>query len=113
MKIVELSALVLGSIAFTSCVRLSPVEKAGINNVKAEIPVEWRYAKESNGSSNIIGYWADSFSDPRLNESIRTAWSSNPDLIVHAEKTLAKGEEAVILGADLYPKPTSGFLVPK
>ena len=53
-------------------------------------------------------YWAETFTNPELNKAIRVAWSSNPELVAQAEQTLARGEEAVIIGANLSPQANLG-----
>lgn len=48
-------------------------------------------------------YWIKRFEDPDLNQAIRTAWISNPNLLAMAERVLASGENVVVAGANLFP----------
>ena len=55
-----------------------------------------------------VTYWVESFENRWLNEAIYTAWAANPSLMVMAERTLARGEEAVIAGASILPQANLG-----
>ena len=68
------------------------------------IPTKWLSWDKNNSHVPKPIYWVETFTNPRLNEAIRIAWSSNPELVAQAEQTLARGEEAVIIGANLSPQ---------
>ncbi len=47
--------------------------------------------------------WTESFDDDILKSLIEQAWGSNPSLSAIAERLIAQGEQATILGANLLP----------
>lgn len=76
----------------------------------SEIPVEWKALDQNNTVSdeqNVI-YWMESLDNECLKEAVYTAWSANPGLVAMAEQTLARGEEAVIVGASILPQANVG-----
>ncbi len=85
-----------------SCVSNKPDQKSP--KPLDSIPLDWISWDKNLSNDNSPFWWADSFDVPELTKAIRTAWKSNPELILQAEQTLASGEEAVILGADLSPQ---------
>ena len=91
---------------FVGCVSNQP----DIKNPKPieYIPSTWLSWDKNIGHDPKSIYWAETFSNLELNEAIRIAWSSNPELVAQAEQTLARGEEAVIIGANLSPQANLG-----
>jgi NodT family efflux transporter outer membrane factor (OMF) lipoprotein len=65
-------------------------------------PKQWESTADYASDSNVT-YWVETFQDNNLSEAIRTAWKRNPDLLSIAENVLARGEDAVIAGANLFP----------
>lgn len=76
----------------------------------SEIPVEWKALDQNNTVSDEqnVTYWMESFDNKWLKEAVYTAWSANPGLVAMAEQTLARGEEAVIVGASILPQANVG-----
>jgi NodT family efflux transporter outer membrane factor (OMF) lipoprotein len=74
-------------------------------------PTEWTAIDQNNTpeSDNNTSYWMVSFGNKWLSEAVYTAWSGNPSLVAMAEQTLARGEEAVIIGADILPQANLGI----
>ena len=91
---------------FASCVSHKPDLKS--LTPFEDIPEKWASWDTNISDAQETIYWADSFDDPRLTEAIRIAWRRNPQLISQAEQTLARGEEAVIVGANLSPNANLG-----
>ena len=91
---------------FVGCVSNQP----DIKNPKPieYIPSTWLSWDKNIGHDPKSIYWAETFSNLELNKAIRIAWSSNPELLAQAEQTLARGEEAVIIGANLSPQANLG-----
>lgn len=77
---------------------------------RSEIPAKWEALDQNNSVSKDqnVTYWMNSFDNKWLNEAVYTAWSANPSLMTMAERTLARGEEAVILGASILPEANVG-----
>jgi outer membrane protein TolC len=76
----------------------------------SEIPAKWE-AYDQNitlSEDKNVTYWMDSFDNLSLNQAVYTAWSANPNLLSIAEQTLARGEEAVIVGASILPQANVG-----
>ena len=73
-----------------------------------DVPDRWASWDTNISEPQKQIFWADTFNDPLLSQAIRTAWSGNPLLISQAEQTLARGEEAVIIGANLSPQANLG-----
>ena len=73
-------------------------------------PAEWSSLdlKMTPSTDANVTYWVESFENRWLNEAIYTAWAANPSLMVMAERTLARGEEAVIAGASILPQANLG-----
>lgn len=68
-------------------------------------PTKWSSAT-SVGNKNPDRnqtFWIEEFEDPNLNQAIRKAWISNPNLLAMAERVLASGEDVVVAGANLFP----------
>jgi NodT family efflux transporter outer membrane factor (OMF) lipoprotein len=74
-------------------------------------PTEWSALDQNNTpvSDKNNSYWLESFENKWLSEAVYTAWSTNPSLVVMAEQTLARGEEAVIVGAEIIPQANLGM----
>lgn len=94
------------SLTFVGCVSNRP-------DIKCSKPLEYIPNTWLSWDKNISQdpksiYWAETFTNLELNKAIRIAWSSNPELVAHAEQTLARGEEAVINGANLSPQANLG-----
>ncbi|HAU59820.1 MAG TPA: hypothetical protein DCW45_05575, partial [Opitutae bacterium] len=94
------------SMIFVGCVSNQP-------DIKSSKPIEYIPSTWLSWDKNISQdpksiYWAETFTNLELNEAIRIAWSSNPELVAQAEQTLARGEEAVIIGANLSPQANLG-----
>ena len=65
---------------------------------------------ESNETTldNNLTHWVHSFDSKKLNLAIYEAWNNNPELKSLAEHVIARGEEAVISGADILPYFNAG-----
>ncbi len=76
----------------------------------SEIPVAWKALDQNNTVSDEqnVTYWIESFDNKWLKEAVYTAWSANPGLVAMGEQTLARGEEAVIVGASILPQANVG-----
>ena len=98
--------ILLYSMIFVGCVSNQP-------DIKSSKPIDYIPSTWLSWDKNISQdpksiYWAETFTNLELNEAIRIAWSSNPELVAQAEQTLARGEEAVIIGANLSPQANLG-----
>jgi len=82
-----------------------PSSSTGERTLDEIAPVTWS-TETSAGNQNSDGnqtYWIERFEDPKLNQAIRKAWISNPNLLAMAERVLASGEDVVVAGANLFP----------
>jgi len=66
-------------------------------------PPHWESNTTSIESNLSESGWADTLGGIPLKKLIEQAWINNPDLQVSAERLIAKGEQATILGAQLLP----------
>lgn len=94
------------SLIFMGCVSNKPDIKSP--KPMEDIPTKWLSWDKNISQNQKPIYWVETFTNPELNQAIRVAWSSNPDLVAQAEQTLARGEEAVIIGANLSPQANLG-----
>jgi outer membrane protein, multidrug efflux system len=84
------------------CAPSSSTNDRSLNKIA---PARWSastLAGNQNPDSNQT-YWIELFEDPNLNQAVRKAWISNPNLLAMAERVLASGEDAVVAGANLFP----------
>ncbi len=108
-SIASLSLLLLWFFSGSGC-SVSKQDRS-LKDVALEPPSLWSVQDHnfSVSSEERERYWLESFDDQLLNEAVYTAWSSNPELAAKAEQTLARGEEAVILGANPFPQANLGI----
>ena len=99
---------VITALLFASC-RYNPNE---LDHIPMGIkpPTGWISANEtiSSSSEDTFNNWLESFENEFLEDAVRNAWKANPSLTAMAERTIARGEEAVIDGATLFPSSKLG-----
>ena len=108
-KILIFHIFFLGTLLWHGCVHTQ--DKHLDSSLDSGMPKQWEMLdlNISLSQDQNLTYWMDSFEDERLIEAVYTAWSTNPNLVVLAEKTLAMGEEAVIAGASILPQAMVGI----
>ena len=100
---------VITALLFASC-RSNPNELDQIP-MGIKPPTAWISANEtiSSSSEDTFNNWLESFENEFLENAVRNAWKANPSLTAMAERTIARGEEAVIDGATLFPQANLGL----
>ena len=98
---------VITALLFASC-RYNPNELDQIPMGIRNTSTAWISANEtiSSSSEDTFNNWLESFENEFLENAVRNAWKVNPSLTAMAERTIARGEEAVIDGATLFLKQT-------
>ncbi len=101
IKIFRLIPFFLFLSQFSGCLTKSSLLP---NEVFIETPDNWEYLDYNTTSKDKnTTFWIHSFNLKLLNDAVYTAWNENPELLSVAEQTLARGEEAIISGAQLLP----------
>lgn len=101
--------LLLGVFFLTGCV--SKVTSPADDMLRTIPRSEWIMLDQnfSTSSEDTQLHWLDSFENNSLKKAVLIAWKKNPNLASMRELTLVRGEEAVIVGAVLFPQANLGL----